>query len=117
MSKRRKGTGRRSRKPILADSQLAAATARASASIKNTLSEEPGLFPEDPLEGAADDPLLAEEEDEAAMGEDDEEDELFLGPPPVRPRLRGRPAPSIVVKTPPKGSARTGAAGAPRPGG
>jgi adenosylmethionine-8-amino-7-oxononanoate aminotransferase len=115
--RRRTGSGRPPRgpktpapkaaeKPLLAEPALARATARETASIKTTLSEEPVLIDEEPLDPAEEMDLLLGEPDEDAA-DPDEEDDFPPAPRPARPRLRPRPAPSIMTRA---GARRPGAA-------
>src|SRR5262245_14995954 len=88
----------RRRGPILEEPALVRATARAAASIKTSLREEPAILAEEALQEAEHiRMLLADqevEEDQAPAVDEDEEP--FLRPRPDPSRTRSRPAPAIV---------------------
>jgi adenosylmethionine-8-amino-7-oxononanoate aminotransferase len=127
-TKRRRRAGRRApdrpEKPVLSDAALAAATAKAAASIKNTLFEEPTLVAEKALEAAEQIGILlgeTEEEDPETRFDDEEDSEFPGGLGQAEPKARGRPAPAIVARfaTGERPAARRGAAQqvpGPRPG-
>src|SRR5438445_7822599 len=102
---------RRSR-PILQESALARATAKAVASIKTTLAGEPAILAEDALKAAEQLGMLLDDQETEEDSESGEEDEYFLRMRrDTGTRPRSRPAPAIAAKTTPS---RGGAAPASR---
>src|SRR5437867_4334418 len=95
---RRKGS--RSPRPILQESALVKATARAAASIKTTLREEPAFLAEEALKEAEQiDMLLGDpegEDDIAPVEEEDDEPYTRMRSDATRPR--SRPAPAITTR-------------------
>src|SRR5439155_9618548 len=96
--------------PVLEGPALVRATARAAASLKTSLVEEPALLAEEALKEAEQIGMLLgepdEEDDPGLRG--DEEDESFLRERQAGSRPRPRPSPGIV-----KGPAEPGPAAAP----
>jgi len=115
---RRRGHGRgtkrttRRTRPILQDSALAKATARAAASIKTSLAEEPAMLAEDALKAAEQLGMLLDDPEIEDDPETGEEEEYFLRPRrDASPRPRSRPAPTIAIKSVAAPAARTPATG------
>ncbi len=107
----RKATAKRTATPppILQEPALVKATARAEASIKSTLVEEPSILVEEALKEAEQIGMLLgdQEEEDDPEPHEEEEDESFLRERQAASRPRSRPAPAIVRKP-----ARDPAAGA-----
>ena len=112
--------------PILEESALARATAKAVASIKTTLREEPAFLVEEALKEAEQiGMLLADQDDEEdpETHEDEEEGESFLRQRQAASRPRSRPSPAIVRKpaagpvpgTPAPGANATSSEASPSP--
>src|SRR5947209_7648541 len=109
-----KGAGRTARRarPILQDSALARATAKAVASIKTSLAEEPAMLAEDALKAAEQLGMLLDDQESEEDSESGDEDEYFLRTRrDAGTRPRSRPAPAIAAKPAP---ARGGAVPAAR---
>src|SRR5262245_40299422 len=104
----RKGRGA---KPILEESALVKATAKAAASIKTSLREEPAMLAEAVLKEAEQIGMLLADQDEEEDPEphEEEEDETYLRERQAASRPRSRPSPTIVRK-PAEGSGRRGTA-------
>jgi len=116
---RRKAGAKRTRaqQPVLEESALVRATAKAAASIKTSLIEEPALLAEEALNEARQiGMLLGETDEDDADPHDDEEDESYLRERQAGARPRPRPAPAIVTPpSDPSGDpASRAAAGGPR---
>jgi adenosylmethionine-8-amino-7-oxononanoate aminotransferase len=98
----RKATAKRTATPppILEEPALVKATARAQASIKSTLVDEPSILVEEALKEAEQiGMLLGDQEDEDdPEPHEEEEDESFLRERQTASRPRSRPAPAIVRK-------------------
>jgi adenosylmethionine-8-amino-7-oxononanoate aminotransferase len=99
--------------PILEESALVRATARAAASIKSTLREEPALLAEEALKEAEQIGMLLADQDDEEDPEphEEEEDESFLRERQAASRPRSRPSPAMARK--PAGG-RVSDASAPR---
>jgi adenosylmethionine-8-amino-7-oxononanoate aminotransferase len=108
---RRKTAAKKTRAagPILEESALVRATAKATAALKTSLIQEPAMLAEEALKEAEQICLLLGEPEEEDDPEphDDEEDESFLRERQAGSRPRPRPSPGIV-----KGSAEPGSAAA-----
>lgn len=112
----RKRAGRR--EPILEDSALARATARASASLRSSLAKEPALIAEEALEAAEQIEMLLDEQEEEEDPEPHEEEEYFLrAKKEGGDRPRSRPAPAIVTKPVSPAEPRSPSRSAPAPAG
>ena len=110
----RKRAGRR--EPILEDSALARATARASASLRSSLAKEPALIAEEALEAAEQIDMLLDEQEEEEDPEPHEEEEYFLrAKKEGGDRPRSRPAPAIVTKPGSPAEPRSPSRSAPAP--
>jgi len=99
--------------PILEESALVRATARAAASIKSTLREEPALLAEEALKEAEQIGMLLADQDDEEDPEphEEEEDESFLRERQAASRPRTRPSPAIARKP---AAGRVSDASAPR---
>jgi adenosylmethionine-8-amino-7-oxononanoate aminotransferase len=89
-------------RPALAAAALVAATARAAASLKTTLEDDPAVLGEEAVEEARQiDLLLGDQEDADPDPHDEEEIDMpETGPLARRGRRRTRPAPAIVTAGP-----------------
>src|SRR5881396_2087282 len=97
----RKGARRQARRPrtILQQSALARATAKAAASIKTSLAEEPVMLAEDALKAAEQLGMLLDDPEIEDETEIDEGEEYFLrARRDTSARPRSRPAPAIAIK-------------------
>ena len=113
-TERRKTAKRAGRKtkPVLEESALVRATARAAASLKTSLREEPSILAEEALREAEQiGMLLGDAEGEEDKEPYEDEDESFLRRRQADSRPRSRPAPAIVPR--PAGSASGSAASRP----
>ncbi|HEU4401612.1 MAG TPA: aspartate aminotransferase family protein [Candidatus Polarisedimenticolia bacterium] len=94
---------RRGKKLVLAAQAIAVATAKAAASLKSTLADEPVIAADDVIDEAINEAeeinLLLDEGEEEGPEPLDEEDQYFLkGTGSTRSRPRVRPAPAIAAK-------------------
>src|SRR6266571_1770656 len=112
----RKGDRRPARRsrPILHESALARATAKAAASIKTSLGGEPVMLAEDALKAAEQLGMLLDDQESEDDAESGEEDDYFLRTrrdSGTRPRSRPAPAktrpPGLPSKRAPAGDPRT----------
>jgi len=111
----RKAAAKKARgsRPVLEESALVRATARAAASIKSTLREEPALLAEEALKEAEQIGMLLADQDDEEDPEphEEEEDESFLRERQAASRPRTRPSPAIARKP---AAGRVSDASAPR---
>src|SRR5262245_40644123 len=99
-SGRKSAARKRASKPILEESALVKATAKAAASIKTSLREEPAILAEAVLKEAEQIGMLLADQDDEDDPEphEEEEDETYLHERQAASRPRSRPSPTIVRK-------------------